>query len=172
MITTSAQIRHRPHGSSGKRRTARLAWPLVAAALMIPGVALADTMSAGARVDELAPSPEAVAPARPSAPLTPASAPKICTGGPWTPVPFNGATYERRLILLKTGPACRSIFAAKLAYKAREISPQDYEDNVWVLKQWREHEIMNAKIALAQMKINKFEYKMRVADIDQQYAGK
>ena len=84
----------------------------------------------------------------------------------------DSAQAGRRKTMLQVGPPYRSVAAAKRAYSQRLIDEQTYEDNIWVLKMWRSHQIGNAKLDYESKTIDKAQYKQRIAQIEAQYQGR
>ena len=86
---------------------------------------------------------------------------------------FGSSTQAaRRKTMLQAGPPYRSVTAAKRAFSQKLIDEQTYEDNIWVLKTWRAHQITSAKLDYEARTIDKAQYKQRIAQIDAQYEGR
>jgi lipopolysaccharide export LptBFGC system permease protein LptF len=61
--------------------------------------------------------------------------------------------------------------AAKRAYSARQITAQQYEDAIWVLKMNRKRRIEAEKANLRARTITEQEYERRVRQINLNYKG-
>jgi len=152
--------------------------------------------SSAAPIPTPAPASAAAAPTSPAAAAAPhvaAAAPHVAAQ-PSTPRPAQGSALpasippptwlskvpivgnaltgrDRREAMLRRGPPYRNVVAAKRAYRAGQLSEQDYEDTIWVLKTQRSNHIQAEKAAYKQGRITRAEYDRRVDRIDADYEG-
>jgi serine/threonine protein kinase len=101
----------------------------------------------------------------------------------WTPLPVPkrswasnmfraDAHYERRAAMLRSGPPCRSVATADRARAQALLSATDYEDTIWVLKQWRSARLETEKARLNSGALDRASYDARLREINAEYEGK
>jgi hypothetical protein len=73
---------------------------------------------------------------------------------------------------LRAGPACRSVAAAKRALAQNKLSPSEYDDTVWALKQRQGQQIKAEKVNLNERRITDVEYQGRLLAFQAEFEGR
>jgi hypothetical protein len=123
-----------------------------------------------ARVTLLENAPNLAAASRPREPVPPPWQPLRMPGSIFGSI-FNAPTRERRATMMHAGPPYRSVTAARRALGQRLISQQTYDDTLWVLAEWRTHEIDEARRQRKTMLLSDAQYTARIASIEAMYRG-